>query len=560
MDGFAVKAPLNKGIYTIKDKIFAGEFVDTIISDNNNYVSYITTGAKLPDWANAVVKIEDTETVKDNHITINNQVNIKVDVSIGTHVRQIGSDIKQNEIILKKGQKIGPAEVGLLATIGYTHIPCYYQPIIGIMSTGNELVEYNDIPLGSQIRDSNRPTLISAFKEDGYQCIDLGIARDNEQELTDYFIDAASRCDIVISSGGVSMGEKDLVKPLLSKLGIIHFGRLNMKPGKPTTFATIHVHKKKILFFGLPGNPVSCLVTKSLLIDPALKRVQGLDSNQCMHTQVQVYVSDIEIQLDPERPEYHRMIVSYDYASNKLIAKSTGNQRSSRLLSMSSANALICLPAGTGTVKPGALVTALLLRPIAPPSYNNCFHKKSATLDFNNIPSNSLAYESFDNLISKTPPVDNVAKDKGLDWRTIRVAILTISDRAYEGVYKDESGPEVSRLLDNMSQSNDWPLVTNTVYTSIVPDDIGFGTRDLTPEAIKPLLHRESPGISQALLNEGLKYTNLAVLSRPISGTRHNTFICTLPGSVKAVKENINALKPLLPRIMELIKSGTCSK
>lgn len=138
-----------------------------------------------------------------------------------------------------------------------------------------------------------------------------------------------------------------------------------------------------------------------------------------------------------------------------------------------------------------------------------------------------------------------------------------------------------------MSKSPDWPLSIDIVATAIVPDDIGmiqnqvtvwaspqalsrvdlvlttggtgFGLRDLTPEAIKPLLHREAPGIAQCLINEGLKYTNLAVLSRPVVGTRFNTLICTFPGSVKAIKENVHALKPLLPRIMELLKENTCS-
>jgi gephyrin len=162
----------------------------------------------------------------------------------------------------------------------------------------------------------------------------------------------------------------------------------------------------------------------------------------------------------------------------------------------------------------------------------------------------------------------------------MRVGLLTISDRASAGTYKDESGPEMARMLEGM----DWPLLPHIVHSAVVFDEpqlirqkmmewidsgsidlmltsggTGFGQRDNTPEAVRPMLHREAPGIAQALLNEGLKHTPLAVLSRPVAGTRAACFIATLPGSVKAVRENIKALQPLLPRIMELIITNTCS-
>jgi len=161
----------------------------------------------------------------------------------------------------------------------------------------------------------------------------------------------------------------------------------------------------------------------------------------------------------------------------------------------------------------------------------------------------------------------------------MRVGLLTISDRAAAGTYSDASGPEMAKLLLNMQ----WPLVPTIVQTAVVPDEpqlirqkmmewidsgsvdllltsggTGFGLRDCTPEAIRPMLHREAPGVAQALLNEGLKHTPLAVLSRPVAGTRGACFVATLPGSVKAVRENIQALQPLLPRIMELLIQNTC--
>ena len=277
MDGYAVFGPLEPGVYPVLERIFAGDATeDTDLKAG--YVAYITTGAVVPEGANAVVKVEDTNGVANAGTAgPETRVDIKVRVCSGENIRQIGSDIRAGEIILHKGQKIGPAEVGLLATVGVTSVPCYALPVVGILSTGSELVNPWETPVGGQIRDSNRASLICAFRQDGLDCIDLGIARDSNEEVERALLDAAARCDVVVTSGGVSMGEADLVKPMLEKLGTIHFGRLNMKPGKPTTFATLKRQNKgtETLFFGLPGNPVSCLVTKSLLIDPALKRIQG---------------------------------------------------------------------------------------------------------------------------------------------------------------------------------------------------------------------------------------------------------------------------------------------
>jgi len=653
MDGYAVCAPIEAGVYEVlASRIHAGDDVSSSSTSPSssspavlqpNQVAYITTGAMLPPGANAVVKIEDTESPGlnggggarekgDAFGKVETAVNIKVSVSKeGVNVRQIGSDMQVGELLLQTGQVIGPAEVGLLATVGVTHVPCYGKPIVGVLSTGNELVDPWQAPHGSQIRDSNRAALMAAFIEEGYTCIDLGIVKDAASELRARLQDAASRCDVVITSGGVSMGDADLVKPMLEELGEIHFGRINMKPGKPTTFATIvrnqaakkasgkavggggRQQQQNVLFFGLPGNPVSCLVTKALFVDPAMRRLQGASSTQCLHTQLEAtVVGEAPLALDPERPEYHRAILTFDAADgSKALVKSTGFQRSSRLLSMGSSNALIYLPQGTGSVQVGARVSVLLSRPLIAPPTNGAIslHQAAALLDESSSSSSSSSsgsgsgsgssggdgggnlYESFSSVMSKQHPSSAIAAASEAAAGTsskkkaiMRVALLTISDRASSGVYADESGPEMARLLLAMHNDPDWALQVDIVKAFIVPDEpalirkfivewvdnklvdllltsggTGFGPRDLTPEAIRPLLHREAPGIAQALINEGLKHTPLAVLSRPVAGTRHETLICTLPGSVKAVRENIAALKVLLPRIIELLQEGTCT-
>ena len=179
------------------------------------------------------------------------------------------------------------------------------------------------------------------------------------------------------------MGEADLVKPLLQELGEIHFGRLNMKPGKPTTFASLRSVDgiKSCLFFALPGNPVSCLVCKGLIVDPAMKRLSGLEIDQCMPSQLDVKLKGTSsLKLDPERPEYHRAIVTY--GNDGLAAMSTGNQRSSRLMSMRSSNAVLCLPQQQGFIEPNATVTALLTGPLPSPAKELSYHQV-------NVPSSS---------------------------------------------------------------------------------------------------------------------------------------------------------------------------
>ena len=319
-----------------------------------------------------------------------------------------------------------------------------------MLSTGDELVEINEIPIGSQIRDSNRHSLISSLKADGLKVIDYGIVRDKEADLEARMVGASADCDIVITTGGVSMGVADLVKPLLAKLGVIHFGRLNMKPGKPTTFATIpKAGGGQTLFFGLPGNPVSCLVTKSLLIEPCIRKLQGLQENKCLHPRVSVTLQS-KIVLDPERPEYHRarvfssraradrLLGDVDLDQSGLVAWSTGDQRSSRLMSMKSYNALLCLPQGSstkGAVAEGEQVTALLIAPLLPPdasvvtellpSVNSSSSSASASAvqQESKRAKMDLAAAAASSTATTTHSPAPAAR------RPMRIALLTVSDR-----------------------------------------------------------------------------------------------------------------------------------
>jgi gephyrin len=634
MDGYAVKVPLGAGVHRVQAQLRAGDAGDKALEAGN--VMYITTGAVLPPGADAVVKVEDTSSpIGSAHVSVTGNetmMNEEAEVNIHTdmtrqlqNVRDVGSDISVGETVLKEGTLISAVEVGLLATIGVTRVKCYKKPVVGVMSTGNELVEPDfagTLPVG-KIRDSNRAALLNALVEDGYQPMDLGIIGDSMATLKAAFAKATSQCDVIITSGGVSMGDADLVKPLLEEMGTVHFGRINMKPGKPTTFATISAtDNRSVLFFGLPGNPVSCLVTKALFVDPALRRLQGISSEGALHVQAKATLISGRsggedygegLKLDTERPEYHRGVIGLDVSTGNVTVQSTGanlNARSSRLLSMQASNAFICLPKAESrdmsVMKWGSSVDVLIMRGhslgLTPPAAANSVFKKAANYDdedtaadfsgdgvtrlssLDDFKANQRREEEAAAAIT-TPVSSAAAAAVAAENRVMRVGLLTISDRASEGVYEDKSGPTMRDMLTSFCAGDKpWNLDVQIVHSAVVPDEpplirnkvcswcdsgdvdlvltsggTGFGIRDVTPETISPLFDRHAPGVAQALLNEGLKHTPLAVLSRPVAGTRNTTFITTLPGSVKAVKENVMALKPLLPRIIELLQSGSCS-
>ncbi len=261
------------------------------VSLSSGSVAYITTGAPVPEGADAVIKVEDTDSVTDAAASSaspkegDNQVKILTQASVGQFIRPVGFDIPRGEKVLSKGDVLGAPEIGLLATLGCVKSTVFRKPVVGVMSTGDEIIDPSGTPEPGQIRDSNRFMLLSAVEESGGVPMDLGIVTDREEPLKTKFMAALSKCDICVMSGGVSMGSKDLVKPLLEELGTVHFGRVRLKPGKPTTFATVQVplsgaqggekKTKKCLVFGLPGNPVSALVCFHLFVMSALRKMQG---------------------------------------------------------------------------------------------------------------------------------------------------------------------------------------------------------------------------------------------------------------------------------------------
>ncbi|PHH64608.1 hypothetical protein CDD81_4219 [Ophiocordyceps australis] len=375
VDGYAV-------VVDAPDASFSGVFPVSSVSHAapgeaqpliKGHVARITTGAPLPPGATAVVLVENTaikSTTDDG--TEERLVEIQAQgVCPGDNVRAVGSDIARGALLLQKGELVSGVggEIGLLAATGTAHVEVYRRPVIGVLSTGDEIVPHTQpgpLRLG-QVRDTNRPTLVSAAAERGFRVVDLGIAADRPGALEETLRKGLRQVDVLVTTGGVSMGELDLLKPTIERAlgGSIHFGRVAMKPGKPTTFATLslkddagrHVVKP---VFSLPGNPASALVTFHLFVLAALHKMSGLQPLGLPKVPV---VLGHDFVMDP-RPEYHRALVAVG-RDGRLVAHSTGGQRSSRVGSLRAANALVCVPGGQGKAPKGTSLDALLINTIA---------------------------------------------------------------------------------------------------------------------------------------------------------------------------------------------------
>jgi len=366
VDGYAVYHTDGAGTYPVVSISHAAPGTTPPLKPGE--VARITTGAPLPPGATAVVMVEDTvigSTTSDGAEEATVEI-LTSDLEDGENVREEGSDVEAGSVILRSGDTISAigGEVGLLASVGVSEVSVYRKPTVGVLSTGDEVVPHNrpgNLKLG-EVRDSNRPTLLTVIKSVGFSAIDLGIAGDTPGAHESALKAALEKVDVIITTGGVSMGEMDLLKPTIeqSLQGTIHFGRVAMKPGKPTTFATIG--EKKI--FALPGNPASALVTFHLFVLPSLRKAAGYDAFELPKVKV---VAEQDFRLDP-RPEFHRVFVAMR-EDGKLGAWSTGGQRSSRIGSAGGANGVVALPAKgdvgekravKGVIPKGEVIEAIL--------------------------------------------------------------------------------------------------------------------------------------------------------------------------------------------------------
>ncbi|XP_063878355.1 gephyrin-like isoform X2 [Scylla paramamosain] len=345
-DGYAVLAADGTGLRVVRGDSTAGCSPE---------MKTVTSGV--------CVRVEDTELTKEAEDGCTElEIKILKTPHAGQDIRPLGCDIRVGEKILSQGTLLGPSEMGLLATVGVTNVLVVRKPVVAVLSTGNELQEPGETLREGHIRDSNKTTIMSLLQQHSYPVLDAGIARDQPTALLKSLRSAFSHADILVTSGGVSMGERDVLRPvLLSDFEAqIHFAQVFMKPGKPTTFATCYYHNKKKLILGLPGNPVSAAVTSVLYLLPLCRTMSG--RAVCENICIKAKLAET-MQLDP-RPEYHRAFLSWRPGGEVPLAYSTGNQLSSRLLSMASAQALLKLPPASSENKSlveGSTVEVILL-------------------------------------------------------------------------------------------------------------------------------------------------------------------------------------------------------
>jgi len=346
MDGYALRAADGLAPRIVVAELTAGMAPGLTIPPGG--AARIMTGAPMPAGADAMIPVELTEE-RDGVLLIQRELRP------GDYVHVPGQDIARGELVLARGTPLGPAEIGLLATLGVTRAPAYRRPRVAVLATGDEVAEPDDPRQPGGVRDSNRYALLAAAREAGCDTISLGIARDDYAAQRAAIAAGLEQADVLITSGGVSMGTRDLIKPILAELGTLHFGRVAFKPGKPTTFATVGGR----LAFGLPGYPVSSLVSFEVFVRPALRALQG--DARPERPRARVALAE-PIQPSPDRPEYQRVAVRF--AGSRLVAESTGGQGSSRLLSLRGANALLLVPPGDALLPAGAELEALLTGPL----------------------------------------------------------------------------------------------------------------------------------------------------------------------------------------------------
>jgi molybdenum cofactor synthesis domain-containing protein len=343
VDGYAVIAADAAPVRRVIGEQAAGYLGNLSVTPGT--AARVTTGAPIPAGADAMVMLEFTEERAG-------QVTIKTTVEPGSNIRPVGQDLSQGQLVLSQGAGLGAPEIGLLAMVGRQDVLVHPLPRVSVMSTGDELAEPGEPLQPGQIRDSNRFSLMSAVREAGGVPIDLGKVKDQAEGLQATIERGLRQADALLTSGGVSMGRLDLVKPYLAERGTIHFGRVRAKPGKPVTFATLG----GVPVFAMPGFPVSALVSFEIYVRPALLKMAGHSRLDRPRRRVTLTHA---VRHETGRTEFQRAVVTR-HPDGHYTAMTTGFQGSGRLLSMSGANALLVLPHEVGDFPAGAEVEALI--------------------------------------------------------------------------------------------------------------------------------------------------------------------------------------------------------
>lgn len=351
MDGYALRSgDLRKDGETVLDvveEIAAGAFPLRTIGKGQ--CARIFTGAPVPEGADCVIRQEDTAVLKDGRVRITGSRDA------GRNVRRRGEDIERGAVVFEPGTEVSPSRIGVLASMAMAHVEVHRRPTVAILSTGDEIADLDEreaILTGRKIASSNSYAMRAALEQAGGVLLDLGIARDDPDDL-ERRLDRAADADLLVTSGGMSVGEHDHLRKMLElRGGDMKFWRLRMRPGAPVGFGLLD----GVPWIGLPGNPVSTMVTFELFVRPAIRRLLG--HTKPFRRAVSVRVEEA---LKTPAPLMHFLRVQVSETSGVLSARLTGPQGSGMLSSMASAEALLIVPEDVNEVAPGETLQAILL-------------------------------------------------------------------------------------------------------------------------------------------------------------------------------------------------------
>jgi molybdopterin molybdotransferase len=348
MDGFAVRAADTTAApvrLQVVATVRAGSAPGRAVGPGE--AARIMTGAPIPSGADAVVMVERTAANGDGSVTV------QTAARPGENIRGAGDDVRAGEVVFEPQTVLTPGHLGVLASLGCRAVDVFPAPRVGVLSTGDELID-GPAPLRlGQIRDSNRPTLLALVRQAGWVAVDLGRAPDDETAISRAVEDGVGRCDALVTSGGVSVGDFDYVKIVLDRLGAMNWWQVAVKPAKPLAFGVVGGRP----VFGLPGNPVSSMVSFELFARPALRRMAG--HRRLLRPELQAVAAE-PLRRRPDGKLHLVRVVASAGDDGRYEVRPSGGQGSHMLAAMARANALAVLPDGDG-VEAGATVTLIVL-------------------------------------------------------------------------------------------------------------------------------------------------------------------------------------------------------
>lgn len=348
VDGYAFRFddldqtdPISSQPFTLQGRAAAGHPYNEVLQPH--HAVRIFTGALIPSGADTVVMQEECHKVE-------NKVFIPINIKKGRNFRKAGEDIKPGQIVLTKGSRLFPPHIGLAAAMGRSSLLCHRRLKIGIFSTGDEVAQSGSILKSGQIYDSNTPMLVALLKRLHSDVIEGGLLPDNKEAITHALHDMAQKCDLIITSGGVSVGEEDHVKDAVQSMGQLAFWRLAIKPGRPVAMG----HIEQTPFIGLPGNPVAAFVTFTLMARPLIACLRGENWVPLPRFQV---AAQFEHQKKAGRSEYMRIILKENGAH--MIAEKFPREGSAILTSIANSQALAELPEELTEIRPGDMISCI---------------------------------------------------------------------------------------------------------------------------------------------------------------------------------------------------------